>query len=110
MPVYFVGILSTIVDIELYGWFDLSSNMFNDQEDMKFLKSETSPSGKSHEKVICSSDSKPTNKKLEAVIKDQTTLEKRLEHMNLYIKNVFFALSLNQSNLDTVITIYELMK
>lgn len=94
----------------MYGWFELSSNMFNDQEDMNFLKSETSPSGKSHEKVIRSSDSKQTNKKSEAIAKDQTTLEKRLEHMNLYLKNVFFALSLNQSNLDTVICIYELMK
>ncbi|RNA19956.1 lisH domain and HEAT repeat-containing KIAA1468-like protein, partial [Brachionus plicatilis] len=110
LPVYFVGILSTIVDIELYGWFDLSSNMFNDQEDMKTLKSETSPSGKSHEKVICSSDSKPNFKKSDPAIEDQTPLQKRIDNMNIYLKNVFFALSLNQGNLDAVISIYELMK
>ncbi len=39
-----------------------------------------------------------------------SALEKRLEHMNNYLKNVFFTLSLNQANLDGLISIYELMK
>jgi hypothetical protein len=44
------------------------------------------------------------------VNKSLSPVEKRLEAMNTYLKSVFFTISLNQTNLDGVIAIYELMK
>ncbi|CAF0796504.1 unnamed protein product [Brachionus calyciflorus] len=114
LPVYFVGILSTLVDIELYGWFNLNANLTNDQDDAFLLKSESSPSSNTREKVIRSSTSKNSVSKKHdndtSLNESQTSLDKRIDHMNNYLKNVFFALSLNQNNLDGVIAIYEQMK
>jgi hypothetical protein len=37
-------------------------------------------------------------------------VDKKLNHMSNYLRNVFFTLSLNQIQLDGLITIYEQMK
>lgn len=115
---YFVGILATLVDVEMFGWFNLISELNNEEDVESTFRTESSPSTMSHEKVITSSASKmkntPKNRKQkdsdETSTKVQTSLEKRIDHMTNYLKTVFFALSLNQTNLDGVISIYELMK
>ena len=37
-------------------------------------------------------------------------VDKKLNHMSNYLRNVFFTFSLNQIQLDGIITIYEQMK
>ena len=55
LPVYFVGILSTLVDVETYGWLNMDLDNSTDRSlhsSSSFsLKSETSPSLFSNEKV-----------------------------------------------------------
>ena len=85
---------------------DKSSSSFN-------LKYETSPYR--NEKIISSSQyskkiKKGGNENEENNVHNQTSIEKRIEYMTNYLKNVFFTLSLNQSNLDGLISIYELIK
>ena len=125
LPVYFVGILSTLLDVELYGWFNLnldisnqsasssSNNSFTHQMQVTIKPTDVSPY--KNEKVINSS--KYSNKKNKmngehenGEPKPSTQFEKRLDYMNNYLKNIFFTLSLNQTNLDGLISIYELMK
>lgn len=120
LPVYFVGILSTLVDAEINGSFNLNSDLI---EDVSF-KSESSLSPftpiTSDKVMNCSQYSANTNNRNKhdttlsssgsASKKNQTPLDKRIEYMNNYLKNVFFALSLNQANLDGLISVYELMK
>jgi hypothetical protein len=123
LPVYFVGILSTLIDVEHYGWLDL--NNFNSDTSMtggefeKFkLNLESSPSSLSKEKVISSSASSQKLSQKKGLNDSSTSngssqptqVERRIEHMNTYLKNVFFTLSLNQANLDGLIAIYELLK
>ena len=91
LPVYFVGILSTLVDNEMNGWSNLSQeNQLNTSSSLQF-KANNSPNTKMNEMTL-------------------TAVDKRLDYMNNYLKNVFFTLSLSQSNLDGLIAIYELMK
>ena len=91
LPVYFVGILSTLVDNEMNGWTNLSQeNQLNTSGSLQF-KANNSPNTKMNEIA-------------------PTAVDKRLDYMNNYLKNVFFTLSLSQSNLDGLIAIYELMK
>ncbi len=115
LPVYFVGILSTLVDVETYGWLNMDLDSSSDHSlhsSSSFsLKSETSPSLFTNEKIINSSSSVTAQKsKPETKSIAQSSIEKRIEHMNNYLKNLFFTLSLNQTNLDGLVTIYELMK
>ena len=115
LPVYFVGILSTLVDVETYGWLNMDLENLSDQSmhstSSYSLKSETSPSLFSNEKVINSSFSKTAPQKSSSSAKTESkSLAQRIEHMNTYLKNVFFTLSLNQTNLDGLVSIYELMK
>jgi hypothetical protein len=111
LPVYFVGILSTLVDVEMNGWFSLNSDLV---QDIISIKSESSPTKMTSDKIINSSQystNKLKDKDAKTNIKsDSTSLEKRIDYMNNYLKNVFFSLSLNQANLDGLIAIYELMK
>ena len=54
---------------------------------------------------------KSTGDRAEISVKEENKVaQKRMNYMNEYLKNVFFALSLNQMNLDGLIVIYELMK
>jgi hypothetical protein len=118
--------LSTLIDVEHYGWFDLA-NFSSDPSmtggsggefDKLKLNLESSPSSLSKEKVISSSASSQKLSQKKGLndssasngSSQQTQVEKRIEHMNTYLKNVFFTLSLNQANLDGLIAIYELLK
>lgn len=94
LPVYFVGILSTLVDAELNGWFDII-------QDTKNAHMPTSSSMQLSN--VTGSEAVGANGAGE-------NGEKRISLMNAYLKNVFFALSLNQTNLDGLIAIYELLK
>lgn len=95
LPVYFVGILSTLVDVELNGWFDIIQDTKN---------GELKPSSSIQFNTLDAADP--------VVCKENPVqvAQKRIDYMCEYLKNVFFALSLNQMNLDGVIVIYELMK
>lgn len=124
LPVYFVGILSTLIDVEYYGWFDLNSSSsveFDHLRTTVCTNMETSPSSLRKDKVISSSassqkiSSPPTrdsklNESQSSSTQPQTQVDKRIDYMSNYLKNVFFALSLNQANLDGLIAIYELLK
>lgn len=93
------------------GWFSLNSDLV---QDIISIKSESSPTKITSDKIINSSQystNKLKDKDAKTNIKsDSTSLEKRIDYMNNYLKNVFFSLSLNQANLDGLIAIYELMK
>jgi len=91
LPVYFVGILSTLVDAELNGWFGIIQDTKN-----------------AHMPTSSSMQLNGSNPETDATSSQNG--EKRISHMNLYLKNVFFALSLNQTNLDGLVSIYKLMK
>ena len=91
LPVYFVGILSTLVDIELLKWPSLYRTQTINSEE---------PEKKTMSKSVESSNS----------IASKSKIEKQIDHMNNYLKNVFFTLSLSQANLDGLIVIYEQMK
>jgi hypothetical protein len=98
LPVYFVGILSTLVEVELNGWAKPYQDLnLNSQKATIQLKSNISPNSKSNKLPISKTE-------------NLSVAEKRLEYMNEYLKSVFFALSLNQANFDGLICIYELMK
>lgn len=102
MPVYFVGIISTIVDIELYGSLNLNQDETPvDPSTINFNKSNASPPKSNM--PLKSNQNSPSSVQ-------QTLVEKRLNYMSNYLRNIFFTLSLNQSNLDGLIAIYELMK
>ncbi len=126
LPVYFVGILSTLLDVELYGWFNLNLDISNQSVSSSSNNSfthqtitikPTDISPYKNEKVINSSTYSNKKNKMNGSEnengeppKPSTQFEKRLDYMNNYLKNVFFTLSLNQTNLDGLISIYELMK
>lgn len=95
LPVYFVGIISTIVDIELFGSLNLNHDEIVDPNSIAFNGSPQSNKN--------SPRANDTNV-------NQSAVEKRLNHMSSYLRNIFFTLSLNQSNLDGLIAIYEQMK
>jgi len=103
LPVYFVGILSTLADVELSGWFDI----IQDAKDGQMKKSNS---------IQFTTPPSPPNangrRPVDNVFKANVSVnaQKRLDYMNEYLKNVFFALSLGQTNLDGLIVIYELMK
>jgi hypothetical protein len=115
LPVYFVGILSTLIDVEYYGWSGLNSDSEKLQALSKKNEGGSSPSSLSRDKVISSSAS--SNKLKPDELNNSSCndgslsqIEKKIEQMNIFLKNVFFTLSLNQVNFDGLIAIYELLK
>jgi len=104
LPVYFVGILSALIDIELYGSINLNKDEASNQE-TKMFNTNLSNSSSPILNKNGNGDSTP-----EFTIKSSATVEKRLNYMTNYLRNVFFTLSLNQSNLTGLIAIYEQMK
>lgn len=115
LPVYFVGILSTLVDAEMNGWFSLNSDLVQDIISYKATLGDavSSPSISSDKIINSSQYSTPIKQRDNSgggSSKTSSSLEKRLDYMSTYLKNVFFSLSLNQASLDGLISIYELMK
>ena len=117
LPVYFVGILSTLVDAEMNGWFSLNSDLVQDIISYKATLTDavsSSSASISSDKIINSSQYSTPIKQRDnsggSSSKTSSSLEKRLDYMSTYLKNVFFSLSLNQASLDGLISIYELMK
>lgn len=113
LPCYFVAICSTLVDVESYGWIHMNLDQMDKSSSSFNLKYETSPYR--NEKIISSSQyskkiKKAGNENEENNLHNQTSIEKRINFMTNYLKNAFFTLSLNQSNLDGLISIYELIK
>ena len=95
--------MSAIVDIELYGSLNLNNNDGSNLEIPTFnfnFSNNNSPTSKNN--VGNTTD--------ELATKSLANVEKRLNYMGNYLRNVFFTLSLNQSNLDGLIAIYEQMK
>ena len=54
-------------------------------------------------------DSSPTSLNNENSAPVKTPIDLRIEHMNSYLRHVFVALSMSQSSLDGIVTIYELL-
>lgn len=108
LPVFFVGILSTLVEAEMDGWFSLNSDLVQDIISYKAANLESSPSITS-DKIINSSLTS-TKQRDTQTKNSNSSIEKRLDYMSTYLKNVFFALSLNQAALDGLVSIYELLK
>jgi hypothetical protein len=119
LPVYFVGILSSLVDAEIHGWlsFNLDASADDSVKSLN-LNSESSPSIFRKEKVINSSfgtestklkrnDEKSANSAPQV---KESPIEQRISQMSNYLKNLFFTLSLNQSNMDGLVAIFEQMK
>lgn len=120
LPVYFVGILSSLVDAEMHGWLSFNLDTLSDGSVKSLnINSESSPSIFRKEKVINSSfstestknkrnDEKSTNSTQQQA--KESSIEQRINQMSTYLKNLFFTLSLNQSNLDGLVAIFEQMK
>ena len=107
LPVYFVGIISTIVDIELYGSLNLNSNEGGASLEIPAMNFNFSNSNSPTSNRNLNSSSKTGG---ESSSESLSIVDKRLNYMSNYLRNVFFTLSLNQSNLDGLIAIYEQMK
>lgn len=107
-----MGILSTLVDVEMSGWFTLNSDLVQDLSSYKSKSGAANDSIVSGDKIINSSQYTPSSTKNSPQSSGaaKSSLDKRLDYMNTFLKNVFFSLSLNQANLDGMISIYELMK
>ena len=101
-----MGILSTLVDVELNGWFDIIQDAKNGElKKSNSIQFTTPPPPTKASNLRVEANNNNTNKANATVV-----AQKRLNLMNEYLKNVFFALSLNQTSLDGLIVIYELMK
>ena len=88
LPVYFVSILSTLLEGELNGWYKIVDEW----------KTSYVPS---------TADETLTTATTPAAHPESS---KRLEFMTSYLKNLFFTLSLNQKSLDGLVSIYELLR
>ena len=120
LPVYFVGILSSLVDIEIDGWFNLNLDISNQSicSYKSQIKTESSPSSFKNLKIInsskysnnCKSKNSKEIENNQSEDENKTSLDKRIDYMNNYLKNLFFTISLNQTNLDGLISIFEMMK
>ena len=94
------------------GWFTLNSDLVQDLSSYKSKSNAANDSIVSGDKIINSSQYTPSSTKNspQSSSAAKSSLDKRLDYMNTFLKNVFFSLSLNQANLDGMISIYELMK
>jgi hypothetical protein len=114
LPVYFVGIISTLVDIEFDNDLENISKNFtinsNEDESMSKMKLHSPNEKCLNSSLSPSSSSSIKNEMEKATNSFKNSAEKRLDFLNSYLKTLFFTLSLHQANLDGIVAIYQQMK